>query len=297
MMRRGDAMRKKRTRPAVAAACLIFALSSCSGHFYVPVEVKPKSQYERSFLASADWFGDNGSRLTFSADGSAVLNGRLFSWTESDGCVECIFAPDTCVGKTLKFYEKFDYGLPTLSGEDAAYSIAKPHFDDEASDNEELAADLTAEELAASEGQQAANMCFGFIGWNYKYGGKSPETGFDCSGLVYYVYEQLGYRIERVANDQAKQGILIEKEDIQPGDVLCFGAPGYCSHVGIYVGQGYYIHAMGSAYGVVASSLNDPYLKRPQYEIRRFVGCDWLKAEVIDAALASGQPAPTPPPT
>ena len=297
MMRRGDAMRKKRTRPAVAAACLIFALSSCSGHFYVPVEVKPKSQYERSFLASADWFGDNGSRLTFSADGSAVLNGRLFSWTESDGCVECIFAPDTCVGKTLKFYEKFDYGLPTLSGEDAAYSIAKPHFDDEASDNEELAADLTAEELAASEGQQAANMCFGFIGWNYKYGGKSPETGFDCSGLVYYVYEQLGYRIERVANDQAKQGILIEKEDIQPGDVLCFGAPGYCSHVGIYVGQGYYIHAMGSAYGVVASSLNDPYLKRPQYEIRRFVGCDWLKAEVIDAAVASGQPAPTPPPT
>ena len=151
------------------------------------------------------------------------------------------------------------------------------------------------EEVAAQEGLDAANLCWGFIGTNYKYGGKTPESGFDCSGLVYYVYSQLGYTLERVANAQSKQGILIEKDNMQPGDVLCFGAPDYCGHVGVYVGDGWYIHAMGAEFGVVLTSLDDPYIKRPKYEARRIAGCEWLKTEVINAALAAGEPFPTPP--
>lgn len=142
----------------------------------------------------------------------------------------------------------------------------------------------TEEERIAREGQEAANLCFAQIGQKYKYGGKSPETGFDCSGLVWYVYSQLGYTLERVANYQAKQGILIEEEKMQPGDLLCFGAPGYVGHVGIYVGEGCYIHAMGAEFGVVLTPLDDPYLKRT-YEVRRIVGCEWLKSENVAAGM------------
>lgn len=284
-------------RPAVAIICAIYTLASCSGHFRKPV--KAISQYEKSFAAGLDWFADNGSCLSFSRDGSGSLDGISFRWTERAGCIECVFAPGSVIGRTLKLYENFDDGFPSIDGDEISYSAVKPRSGVNETETEavlpETAEEPTAEELAAQEGQAAANMCFAFIGWNYKYGGKTPETGFDCSGLVYYIYEQLGYRLERVANAQAKQGILIEKENMQPGDVLCFGAPGYCSHVGIYVGQGYYIHAMGAEYGVVASAIDDPYLKRPQYEVRRFAGCDWLKADKIDAALAAGLPVPTPP--
>lgn len=290
-------MRKKWMRSAAALLCAAYTLASCSGHFRRPV--KAKSQYEKSFAAEIMWFGNDGSALEFFSDGSGRLDGRSFLWTEHGGRIECVFAPYCSIGKTEELFEEFDKGLPVLKGERTRYTVSIPPSNAGDPKAEELLAEseyvMTKEELVAQEGQAAANMCFGFIGWNYKYGGKSPETGFDCSGLVYYVYEQLGYRLERVANAQSKQGILIEKEDMQPGDVLCFGAPAYCSHVGIYVGQGYYIHAMGAEYGVVASSLDDPYLKRPQYEVRRFAGCDWLKIENIEAALAAGLPTPTPP--
>ncbi len=282
-------------RPAAAVICAVYTLASCSGHFRKPV--KAISQYEKSFAAGLDWFADDGRRLSFSRNGSGSLDGISFRWTENAGSIECVFAPGSAIGRTVELYENFDGGFPTIDGEEISYSAVKPRTCVSVTETAlpEAAEELTAEELAAQEGQAAANMCFAFIGWNYKYGGKTPKTGFDCSGLVYYVYEQLGYRLERVSNAQAKQGILIEKENMQPGDVLCFGAPGYCGHVGIYVGQGYYIHAMGVEYGVVASALDDPYLKRPQYEVRRFAGCDWLKADKIDAALAAGLPAPTPP--
>lgn len=282
-------------RPAAAVICAVYTLASCSGHFHKPV--KAISQYEKSLAAGLDWFADDGRRLSFSRNGSGSLDGISFRWTENAGRIECVFAPGSAIGRTVELHENFDGGFPAIDGEEISYSAVKPRTCVSVTETAlpEAAEEPTAEELAAQEGQAAANMCFAFIGWNYKYGGKTPETGFDCSGLVYYVYEQLGYRLGRVSNAQAKQGILIEKENMQPGDVLCFGAPGYCGHVGIYVGQDYYIHAMGAEYGVVASALDDPYLKRPQYEVRRFAGCDWLKADKIDAALAAGLPAPTPP--
>ena len=134
----------------------------------------------------------------------------------------------------------------------------------------------TAEELL---GQQIAEYASGYIGAKYKYGGKSPETGFDCSGFVYYIYEQFGYRLERVANDQAQQGVEIEHDALIPGDLLAFYTSGkYVGHIGIYMGSGYYIHAMGSAYGVVLTSLDDAYSQR-DYTARRIIGCDELLLE------------------
>lgn len=118
-------------------------------------------------------------------------------------------------------------------------------------------------------GSQIANYALQFVGYNYTWGGKSPDTGFDCSGLVYYVYQQFGYTLNRVAADQANNGVHVD--ELQPGDILCFySGSSYIGHVGIYLGDGMFVHAQNSATGVVISSL-DGYYGYRGYEARRIV--------------------------
>ena len=133
------------------------------------------------------------------------------------------------------------------------------------------------EERNRQLGQQIADYALGFWGQKYKYGGDSlEEGGFDCSGLVYHCYGKFGYRVERVSDRQAKQGVEVPPEELQPGDVLCFYTSGsYVGHVGIYVGYNHYIHAMGEAYGVVVTPLDHPDLQR-KFTARRYVGCEEL---------------------
>ena len=100
---------------------------------------------------------------------------------------------------------------------------------------------------------------------------------------MYYIYEQFGYRLERVANDQAQQGVEIEHDALIPGDLLAFYTSGkYVGHIGIYMGSGYYIHAMGEAYGVVLTSLENGYSQR-EFDVRRIIGCEELLISPPDA--------------
>ena len=96
---------------------------------------------------------------------------------------------------------------------------------------------------------------------------------------MYYIYDKFGYSLKRTSDQQAQQGRHVESDELQPGDVLCFYTSGsYIGHVGIYIGDRNYIHAMGSAYGVVETSLDDPWLTR-KFEARRMLGCRDLKKE------------------
>ena len=84
------------------------------------------------------------------------------------------------------------------------------------------------------------------VGVKYTYGGTSPETGFDCSGFTQYVFGHFGIKLERVAADQAKQGIEVKLEDLKPGDLVFSdtnGGNNYINHVGIYIGEGNFISA------------------------------------------------------
>ena len=85
----------------------------------------------------------------------------------------------------------------------------------------------------------------GFLGVPYRRGGNSAETGFDCSGFVRAMYEQsLGLLLPRRANEQAAATERIEKSDLQPGDLVFFNTMRRAfSHVGIYVGEGKFIHS------------------------------------------------------
>lgn len=87
------------------------------------------------------------------------------------------------------------------------------------------------------------NYAMKFLGTPYEWGGNGPNT-FDCSGFVKYVYKQFGVNLNRVACDQATQGTPVSRENLQPGDLVFFKRPGeVIHHVGMYVGNGNYIHA------------------------------------------------------
>jgi len=97
-----------------------------------------------------------------------------------------------------------------------------------------------------------------YLGVRYVYGGTSP-SGFDCSGLVQYVYAQHGIKLPRVASDQANAGTKISSmSQLLPGDLVCFSNNnnGYIDHIGIYIGNNQIIHASSSAGKVVISSLS-----------------------------------------
>ena len=85
----------------------------------------------------------------------------------------------------------------------------------------------------------------GFLGVPYRRGGNSADTGFDCSGFVRAMYEQtIGLVLPRRANEQAAATETIDRKDLQPGDLVFFNTMRQAfSHVGIYVGEGKFIHS------------------------------------------------------
>ena len=121
------------------------------------------------------------------------------------------------------------------------------------------------------KGQQIAQFALQYVGYNYSWGGKDPSTGFDCSGLVHYTYQHFGYNINRVAQDQARNGVSVSADALQPGDILCFySGSSYIGHAGIYIGNGMFVHAQNSATGVVITELAGHYADRG-FEARRIV--------------------------
>jgi cell wall-associated NlpC family hydrolase len=100
------------------------------------------------------------------------------------------------------------------------------------------------------------------LGKRYRLGGVSPDKGFDCSGLVQYVMAALKLDVPRTAKQQAKAGLAITRDTsrLLPGDLLTFAwnKKSPISHVGIYIGDGKYIHASSVAGQVIVSPVNRP---------------------------------------
>jgi len=104
---------------------------------------------------------------------------------------------------------------------------------------------------------QLLNYAKTFIGTPYRSSGSSPG-GFDCSGYTSYVYKQFKIDLPRVSKDQYKFGKSVDASQAKPGDLVAFTSNGRINHVGIYIGNGEFIHS-SSTQGVVISKINDPY--------------------------------------
>ena len=114
----------------------------------------------------------------------------------------------------------------------------------------------------------------GFLGVPYKWGGNSAETGLDCSGLVVSVYKQtIGLLLPRQAEQQAAATQKIDETDLQPGDLVFFNTMRRAfSHVGIYVGNGNFIHAPRAGAEVRVESMGGSYWQKRFDGARRVMG-------------------------
>lgn len=120
-------------------------------------------------------------------------------------------------------------------------------------------------------GQKIVQTAKQYMGVPYVWGGTSP-SGFDCSGLVYYVFRYHGITLNRTAETQYRHGSYVSKSALRPGDLVFFQNTYKqgISHVGIYVGNGQFIHASSSK-GVTISDLSNSYWASHYYGARRVV--------------------------
>ncbi len=116
-------------------------------------------------------------------------------------------------------------------------------------------------EQAGTAFQEVLLSALSLSGTPYKYGGNSPDTGFDCSGFVRYVFNQAAnLTLPHGARAISQLGKAIPVEQLQPGDLVFFNTLKKAfSHVGIYMGNGQFIHAPSSGGGVHIVDMNDPY--------------------------------------
>jgi cell wall-associated NlpC family hydrolase len=116
-------------------------------------------------------------------------------------------------------------------------------------------------------GDQAAGMveqAMGLLGVPYRRGGNTESTGFDCSGFVRHLYEKsVGQILPRRAVDQARATEVIERDDLKPGDLVFFNTMRRTfSHVGIYVGDGKFIHAPRAGKAVNIDDMRSAYWQK-----------------------------------
>ena len=123
------------------------------------------------------------------------------------------------------------------------------------------APDAAAAAPGAGPMKSVLQRAMALLGTPYRWGGTSPDRGFDCSGLVGYVYRTaLGVDLPRVSRAQAEAGErVVDRARMAVGDLVFFGRRGRVDHVGIYVGEGQFVHAPSRGKDVRVSSLDEGY--------------------------------------
>ena len=126
-----------------------------------------------------------------------------------------------------------------------------------------------ASAISDEQASDIAINALGLVGTPYRYGGNTPEGGFDCSGLIGYVYRnQTGVRPPRTVAQLSGYGQPLARGQLRSGDLVLFGR-GQPTHAGIYVGQGRFVHAPSTGGTVRLDRLDGPYWSRQLAGFRR----------------------------
>ncbi len=127
--------------------------------------------------------------------------------------------------------------------------------------------------IANTTGTEVVNYAKQYLKYKYVSGGETPDTGFDCSGFTKYVYKHFGITLSRSSSAQAQNGVAVEKSELQAGDLLIFNGDSNTSvgHVGIYMGDGNFIHASNPKDGVKITGLSTSYYKTRYVGARRVI--------------------------
>jgi cell wall-associated NlpC family hydrolase len=146
--------------------------------------------------------------------------------------------------------------------------------------------------------QELSSYALGLIGVNYKFGGNTPESGLDCSGLVRYVFQQVtGVDLPRTAKAMSNVGDSVAVADLKPGDLVFFNTRRFAfSHVGIYLGDNQFIHAPRRGREVEVATLDKRYWQTRFNGARRLVGVlpGLIPSLVSEAYAAAPEALPAP---
>lgn len=127
-----------------------------------------------------------------------------------------------------------------------------------------------ASRVGSEKGVDVVLYALGLVDTGYRYGGKNPDAGLDCSGMVSHIYQTtLGFKVKGSAADIARQARAIERQELRPGDLVFFNTNNRSfSHVGIYIGDARFVHAPSTNGKVRIDRLGDRYYAQ-RYEAAR----------------------------
>lgn len=125
---------------------------------------------------------------------------------------------------------------------------------------------IQSESTASAFGLRAVQFARRLIGVPYRWGGDSPATGFDCSGFVRFVYEHFGITLPHSSYADFDLGTRVSRASLRPGDLVFFDGVG---HVGMYIGNGRFIHAPHTGTDVQVTSMSDPWFEASYDGARR----------------------------
>jgi cell wall-associated NlpC family hydrolase len=129
------------------------------------------------------------------------------------------------------------------------------------------------DELDRAAGQRVAEVALAYLGRPYRYGGQDPRTGIDCASFVRLLYRSLGFDLPYTAGGQMRYGKPVAATELAPGDLVFFHDTSKrgISHVGVYLGDGRFIHAAGRKHGVIVSTLSRSFFSRHFAGARRLL--------------------------
>jgi hypothetical protein len=143
---------------------------------------------------------------------------------------------------------------------------------------------LTSFATGASAASQLESTVDKLVGIKYRYGGTTTK-GFDCSGFTSYVFNKVGIKLLRSSREQATMGIKVDRDDLRPGDLVFFNTFGKrISHVGIYLGDGKFVHS-SSKRGVRISSMSEKYYVKRYVTSRRVLSEELYTAFAVDGSV------------
>ena len=130
----------------------------------------------------------------------------------------------------------------------------------------------TEKQSYSSDIDKVVEVALAQVGKPYIWASANPNIGFDCSGLVYYVYKQVGISLNRTSYTQINNGVSVDSKDLRKGDLVFFNnGGGRISHVGIYIGNNQFVHASSPGTGVIVSKLFGSYFGNTYVGARRIV--------------------------
>lgn len=184
----------------------------------------------------------------------------------------------TIIGEEGDFYkiqyqDITGYIAKSLISDKPVEVTSRGTIDRQGAENSKQTNEATEISANATEGQKVVDFAKQYLGYSYVYGGTTPTGGFDCTGFTYYVYNACGHSLSRSCSVQSTTGTAVSKENLQAGDLLLFnnGTNGSIGHVGIYMGDGMFIHAVNARRGVDTDTIDSGYYYTYYYSARRII--------------------------